>query len=142
MNIGALFAHYADDFELTFVDDDWKRLEKHFSNDAIYSTIGLQSTRSEGRDKLLNALKYNVSNFDRKCDSRSLTTIDGPHIDGQTLTRTWRCEFVLQDADNLVIEGREKAVYSGEQIVLLEEEILADSAAIMAAWMEQYGANL
>ena len=146
MNIGTLigerFKSYADDFELTFVDDDWKRLEKYFSCDAIYSTVGLHKTRTEGRKRLLDVLKHNISNFDRKCDSRTLTTVDGPHLNEQILTRTWRSEFTLQGADDLVIEGHEKAVYVGKHIVLLEEEIFAVSAARMAAWLERYGANL
>jgi hypothetical protein len=30
------FEAYAADFELTFVDDDWSRLEQYFTDDAVY----------------------------------------------------------------------------------------------------------
>jgi len=34
----ARFRAYEEDFERTFVDDDWHRLEKYFAANAVYST--------------------------------------------------------------------------------------------------------
>ena len=33
----ARFEAYADDFEVTYVDDDWSRLEQYFTEDVIYA---------------------------------------------------------------------------------------------------------
>jgi hypothetical protein len=38
MNLVDRYQAYAADFERTFVDDDWSRLEQYFTEDATYST--------------------------------------------------------------------------------------------------------
>ena len=54
LSVAARFNNYADDFELTFTDDDWTRLETYFHQDAVYSTSGFHATQFEGRAELLN----------------------------------------------------------------------------------------
>lgn len=47
--IHALFESYAADFELTFEDDAWARLERYFHPDVAYTREGIDRTRTAGR---------------------------------------------------------------------------------------------
>ncbi len=42
------FAAYAADFEKTYQDDDWKRLEGYFAEDAVYEVMGAARGSSSG----------------------------------------------------------------------------------------------
>src|SRR6185295_19406317 len=64
---------YAADFERTYADDDWSRLEQYFTEDATYSTPANGMSVS-GRDTVLAVLRGSVTGFDRRCDSRTLAT--------------------------------------------------------------------
>jgi len=142
MNILHLFETYAAQFELTFADDDWQRLEQHFHADVVYITSGFQGSRVAGRPLVLETLRNNVLNFDRKCDSRQLRTTEGPVVAGEKLTRTWQCRFTLNGAEDLLIEGRETVIFKDSRIIQLEEEILPHSVARMKSWMAANGNRL
>jgi hypothetical protein len=77
MSLVARFEAYAADFEVTYADDDWSRLEPYFTEDAVYSTPA-NGVRISGRTSVLAVLKAAVSGFDRRCDSRRLWTTVGP----------------------------------------------------------------
>jgi hypothetical protein len=59
------FRAYAADFERTFRDDDWSRLEQYFTTDAVYSTP-TNGLRAEGRPAVLATLRAAISGFDRR----------------------------------------------------------------------------
>ena len=109
---------YAADFERTFVDDDWSRLEQYFTEDAVYSTP-TNGLRVSGRASLLGALRAAVSSFDRHCDTRQLVTTEGPRQEGNKLIREWDADLTLRGAPDLHIGGSERAVIRGERIELL-----------------------
>ena len=142
MSIAELFQSYAEDFELTFVDDDWSRLEKYFTENAIYETGGAFASKHVGRERALRALKENISGFDRRCDSRTLETIEGPQIDGDTLSRRWRCTFTIHGAPDLIIIGDERAHFEGSQICHLEEVLSEDSQVALGKWIEAHRSKL
>lgn len=142
MNIADYFQKYADDFELTFVDDDWSRLEQHFTKNAIYETRGAFASIHRGRVQVFKALRENISRFDRRCDSRHLETIEGPQIDGDTLTRRWCCTFTISGAPDLSIVGDECAHYEGDRISRLEEMLTEESQVALGRWIEKHQAKL
>jgi hypothetical protein len=130
------------DFERSFLDDDWSRMEQHFAADAVYETLGLGGERFVGRAGLLGALRRAVTNFDRRCDSRTLVTTAGPVRDGVEVTREWACTFTLKGAPDLRIEGSERAVYRGELIERLEERLTPQSRQSLTVWLAAYSARL
>ncbi|MCZ6890170.1 MAG: nuclear transport factor 2 family protein [Gammaproteobacteria bacterium] len=142
MNLADLFKNYADDFELTFVDDNWSRLEQYFTENAIYETEGALASVHTGRDQVFTALRENISRFDRRCDSRNLETIEGPQIEGDTLTRRWRCTFTLRGAPDLSIVGDERAHYERDRICRLEEMLTEDSQITLGEWIGKYQSKL
>jgi hypothetical protein len=130
------------DFERTFLDDDWSRMERRFTADAVYETLGPGGERFVGRSELLAALRRAVTNFDRRCDSRTLVTTRGPFCEGVEVTREWACTFTLSGAPDLRIEGRERAVYKDELIELLQERLTPQSRQSLNTWFATYAARL
>ena len=52
------FFEYAQDFEKTFVDDDWSRLERYFEPDAVYEVRNVPfGCRLEGRAAIFRGIK-------------------------------------------------------------------------------------
>ena len=119
MNMVERYKAYATDFERTYADDDWSRLEQYFTDDATYSTPA-NGVRVSGRETVLAVLRGSVSGFDRRCDSRVLTTTVGPSARGNEVMREWAATFTLAGAPDLSIGGSERAVFRGDRIELLE----------------------
>ncbi len=138
MSIADRFFAYAEAFEQVYVDDNWEVLKPYFAADATYITKGESSTRDEGRDSVLKTLKNNISAFDRRCDTRELTTVEGPTVEGNRLQRVWQCQFTLDGARDLTIRGKEIVTYRGDLIILLEEELQAESQEAIKKWIVDY----
>lgn len=136
------FAAQARDFELTFVDDDWRRMAAYFTDDAVYETVGEGGERFEGRSAVLAALKRAVTSFDRRCDSRLLSTTDGPRQLSSEVHRSWSCKFTLAGAPDLVIYGEERAVYRDGLIVILQETLNKSSREQLTTWVAAHGDKL
>ena len=88
------FGAYAADFEKTYKDDDWSRLEKYFSEDAVYTVDGAAafSCRIEGRDAILAGMRRSITNFDRKCE-RSIALRGTPVTEGNQVTVDWTAAY-------------------------------------------------
>jgi hypothetical protein len=142
VNLIERFQAYAADFERTFVDDDWTRLEQYFTAGAVYVTLGPYGARAAGRSTLLEALRRAVSNFDRRCDSRSLETTRGPEQIANQVHREWACTFTCAAAPDLRISGSERALYEGDRICLLEEQLTDKSQLLFAQWLHEHAAKL
>lgn len=143
MTLVERFDAYAADFERTFVDDDWGRLEPYFTDDAVYATPA-NGVRVSGRTDVLAVLRAAVSGFDRRCDTRSLASTEGPRQEGAAeVFRRWVAKFSVRGAPGLEIEGTERARYRGDRIeqleVTLSREMLARLLAYAAAHVRRDG---
>jgi len=132
------YAAYADAFEETYQDDDWSRLEAYFTEDAVYAG---DSADAEGREAVLAKLKNGVDNFDRKMDSRA-PDFHTPRVDGQTLTMQWSVTYTKAGLPDLVLTGVETAVFEGDRIALLRDDIEPQAQKAVEQWMTQHGAAL
>ena len=137
MTLVERFEQYAADFELTFVDDDWARLERYFTEDAVYSTPA-NGMRVSGRASVLATLRAAVSGFDRRCDTRSLATIERPREEGNEVSRRWAARFTLGGAPDLEIAGLERARFRGERIELLEVTLTPEVLARLMQYAATY----
>jgi hypothetical protein len=137
MTLVARFEAYAADFERTYADDDWSRLEQYFTEDATYSTPA-NGARVPGRQNLLTVLRAAVSGFDRCCDSRRLVTTQGPREEADQVSREWEATFTVAGAPDLRIAGSERAVFRGDRIVLLEVVLTPETLARLMHYREQY----
>jgi ketosteroid isomerase-like protein len=142
MNIINTFERFAADFEDTINDDDWSRLEKYIAEDATYLNVGGPDPKCEGRESILDYLKADVSNTDRRFDTRTLIALTPPTAEGNRLTRRWRCTYTLAGAPGLVVEGEARYLFEGDLIKEIEEEPTTDSMRKVDEWLREYGDNL
>ena len=142
MNIINTFERFAEDFEDTINDDEWSRLEKYIAEDATYLNVGGPDPKCEGRESILDYLKADVSNTDRRFDTRTLIALTPPTAEGNRLTRRWRCTYTLAGAPDLVVEGEARYLFEGDLIKEIEEEPTTDSMRKVDKWLREYGDNL
>jgi len=144
MNPLARFNAYAHDFEKTYVDDDWGRLEPYFTEDAVYEIVGLPAfgAKSEGRDAVFAQLKDALDRFDRRCASRRLQLLRPPEIDVNTVTIHWVAFYTVPGAPEVRLEGTETASFAGDRIRHLIDTYPSDVAAAFEGWLKRHGERL
>jgi len=137
MSLVERYQAYANDFERTFADDDWSRLEQYFTADAAYSTTA-NGMRVEGRATVLAVLQASVSSFDRRCRTRTLVTTKGPNERGDEVHREWSATYSLDGAPDIQIGGLERAVFAGDRIQLLEVTMAPETLSRLMSYAATY----
>lgn len=137
-----IFNKFAVAFEEAVEDDDWSRLERYLTEDVTYLNVGGPDPKSEGRDAVIAFLKADVTNTDRRFDTRNLMALTSPATEGKHLSRLWRCTYSLADTPNLAVEGEARYVFENGLIKKIEEEVTLDSMKDLGEWMEKYGERL
>lgn len=136
MNLLEIFKTYEADYEKTFVDDRWSRLERYFTEDAVYQTYGAAGRRTKGRDKIFRRLRSELDAFARRCHRRRVMTTSGPEVDGNRVLRSWVVTFHVDGAADLMIEGSERISFIGDRIAMLEEELSEMGERHLLAWIK------
>lgn len=142
MGIIEIFEMFAADFEVAVIDDNWNRLEKYLSEDATYLNVGGPGPKCKGRKEIIMYLKEDVSNTDRRFDTRTLVALTPPTTNGNCLSRVWRCTYTLAGAPDLEVKGEARYVFEGNLIKEIEEEPTATSMQRVNEWMQKYGDKL
>ena len=142
MGIADTFAGFSSAFEAAVEDDDWSRLEKFLAADATYLNVGGPDPKCIGSDAIIAFLKADVTNYDRRFDTRTLIAITPPKIEGNRLSRQWRCTYTLAGAPDLVVDGEARYLFDGDLIKEIEEEVSADTMQKVDEWMGKYGDRL
>jgi hypothetical protein len=129
-----LFA-YAADFEKTFADDDWTRLERHFTADVVYEVVNVPfACRVEGRDAVLAALRKSISGFDRRCDERRLGIRRGPVESGDEVELDWEVTYVKKGAPDFLLLGGSLARFTADRISYLSDRYPDGMGEQITAW--------
>ena len=136
------FESFAADFEVTIQDDNWSRLGKYFAHDATYLNVGGPDPMVKGRDAILAFLRNDVSENDRRFDSRTLLALTPPVANGNLMTRDWRCIYTLAGAPDLVVDGTARYLFEGDLIKAIEEEVTAESMQDYEKWMRKNESKL
>jgi hypothetical protein len=139
MSITDRFVAYAMAFEETYLDDDWRRLEQYFTEDASYSD-GL-SESGEGREALLEKLAASVNGLDRKMGRRE-TALDELKTQGDTVFFHWTATYTTEGLPALTIGGTEYAHFTGDRISLLRDEMDPGTADAIGEYMMSHGSAL
>ena len=142
MSIIDKFESFAADFEAAVQNGDWSILEKHFARDATYLNVGGPDPKCEGRKAILDYLKNDVTNFDRRFDVRTLVALTPPNAEGNRLSRQWRCTYSLAETPDLVVEGEARYLFQGNLIIEIEQEPAAESLQRVDEWMAKYAGKL
>jgi hypothetical protein len=143
MSILDHFMTYAQDFELTYRDDDWSRLEQYFTPDATYEVKNSPfACRLEGRAAIFRGIKKSLDGFDRKFPTRTLGLTAAPAVEGDTVTIPWTGTYERPGAPPLTIRGRSVARYAGDKIKELSDSYEDTNADATAAWFRAHGADV
>jgi len=133
------FVAYAADFEQTYDDDDWTRLERHFAPDAVYEVRNTGfACRLEGVPAILRGLKKSLDGFDRRLVKRKLDLVDGPKEDGDVVAIGWTATYLAPDspeAPPYVLRGRSRARFRDGVIVELIDSYPDGTDADAYAWL-------
>lgn len=130
------FQAYANAFEETYADDDWHRLEKYFTADAVYAPG--DGTEAVGRDQVLARLRESVDGLDRRFDSRALHA-SPPTSEGDTVSLSWQLTLSKTGAPDLIATGIEHATYTDGAISRLEDVFDEGIAEGVGEWMAAHG---
>ena len=79
---------------------------------------------------------------DRKFDTRTLIPITPPRVQGNRMSRQWRCTYTLSGAPDLVLEGEARYMFENGLIKEIEEEITSPAMQRLEEWMREYGDRL
>jgi len=129
------FLAYAGDFEKTYEDDDWSRLEGYFADDAVYEVKGLGlDCRLQGTAAIFKGIKRSLDHFDRKFATRSIAVTDGPEVVGEEIRIRWTVTYGREGLEPLDLRGHTRVVYHDTKIVRLEDCYDADMERDAAEW--------
>ena len=137
-----IFNKFAAAFESAVEDDDWPRLAEFLAENVTYLNVGGPDPRIEGRDAVIGFLKEDVSNNDKRFDTRTLVALTRPEAEGDRLSRLWRCTYTLEGAPDLVFEGEARYRFENNLITEIEEELTRESNKNLEEWMQEYGQRL
>ena len=133
------FSAYALDFEKTFEDDDWARLEGYFAADATYTVTGTPfDCEVSGRDAIFRAIKKSIDGFDRRFDKREIVPDGPPVVDDNRVTFSGKGHYEKEGVDSLTIELSETAELDEEGRIVRLTDVYPDGQDEMLSWIERY----
>ena len=137
------FLAYFQDFEKTYLDDDWGRLEPYFAPDAVYRVEGAGSIDCElrGRDALLSGIRKFLDGFDRRCE-REIVPNGAPVVDGPFVRVRGTVLYTRGDSEQVRLEIEEEAEYRDGVIAVLTDRYAPGTWAAFEAWAEHFAADL
>lgn len=144
MDLRKRLEQYADDFDMTVEDDDWSRIRRHFTNDAVREehVLPLISLRHEGIETIIDEWRKMVAGFDRRFDRRILVRTGAGRQEGCIVTLPWVGIYLFRDTPALLGEGEEIAQYEGDRIKHLQTTCTADTIQRMIDWTAKYASRV
>ena len=142
MNFIEIFENFSADFEASYEDDNWIRLKKYFTKDATYLIVDDPDSKSIGPDEIINFFKKDVTNSDRKFDTRTVVSLSPPPADGNHLSRLWQAKYTIKGVPDLVVEGESKYIFEGNLIKSIEGKLSEESIKTYQEWMINFGNKL
>lgn len=140
MDVLASFMAYAADFESTFLDDDWGRLRKHFTHDAIYEVMAKSfGCKLEGPDAIFAGIKKSLDGFDRKFSGREPAVVGAPVVEGPELRVQWTVTYTKEGFKPFVLEGRSVARLRDGKIAYLADLYEPAAEQALDAWQRESG---
>lgn len=137
------FLGYAADFEKTYVDDDWSRLEQHFADDAVYrvesDAFGCELT---GPQEILAGMKKSLDGFDRRFAEREIALAGEPEIEGDELRVAWTVTYTKGELPPFVLRGASFARMRDGRISLLVDSYDPTVGDELAAWVRETGIEI
>jgi SnoaL-like domain len=135
------FLSYAAAFEQTYADDDWRRLEKYFTEDATYRVSGLaRPYELHGRDNILRGMRKSLDGFDRKMAVRTIVPTSPPmEKDGKVTFRGF-VRYQRADSPPAELHATLVAEFDGDRICNMHDTFELDDAN--RQWLGRYTRDL
>jgi hypothetical protein len=135
------FLAYAAAFEQTYADDDWRRLEKYFTEDATYRVSGLPAAcELRGRDNILRGIRKSVDGFDRKMTVRTIVPTAPPTENDGKVTFQGFVRYQRADSPPVELHATLVAEFDGDRICNLHDTFSIDAAG--QQWLGRYARDL
>ena len=135
MDVMRSFMAYADDFERTYIDDDWTRLRRYFAEDAVYAVESESfGCRLMGPDAIVAGMRKSVNGFDRRFDSRDIAVTSGPEVDGDEIRVSWTGTYRKAGVAPFVLRGRSTVRYRDGVIAILTDSYEPALERELAEW--------
>lgn len=137
------FLEYFAAFEETYIDDDWGRLEKYFTEDAVYRIEGTGSfdCAIEGRDAVFAAIKRCLDGFDRRCERR-IEHLEAPELEGDTLRAAGLAIYTRGESPELALEIQEIFRFRDGRICDLTDNYRKGVSAEALGWFDRWAPDL
>ena len=136
------FGEYAAEFEKTYEDDDWTRLEAYFDQDVSYVVSGsTYDCEIQGRVAVFAAIKRALDGFDRRFDHREVTPGGEPVVDGNRVVFPAIVRYEKRGIDTLSFSLSETAEFdeSGRIVRLLDNYPAGQDE--MVRWLDEHRAE-
>ncbi|MEP1470142.1 MAG: nuclear transport factor 2 family protein [Halieaceae bacterium] len=142
-----VFMDYAAEFEKTYVDNDWSRLNAYFPEDAVYEVRGgPMACRIQGREAIFKGIQKSLDGLDRRFDGREIELLEGPDIQdvpgGEEISIAWRITYTRENCPAVQLPGRSVFAIDGGKIVAMRDEYDDAEMGELQAWIEQYGDDI
>jgi hypothetical protein len=136
------FAAYAADFEKTFEDNDWTRLEGYFAEDATYTVEGTPFDCSiRGRAAIFRGIEKSIDGFDRRFDKRAITPSAAPVVEGNRVVFAGTGLYEKEGVDTLTIELSEAAEFDDAGRIVSIVDVYPEGQDQMVDWLARYRAD-
>ena len=140
MDVLSIFLAYAQDFELTYDDNNWERLAEHFNDDAIYQidSPSMPCTLI-GTEAIFTGMKKSLDGFDRRFDKREIEVGDDLKIDETGLSVSWAAIYNKADLPTFILKGRSIATLADNKIAELVDIFDTESEQALFDWVAKTG---
>lgn len=131
------FGEYAAEFEKTFADDDWSRLDPYFDEAVTYTVSGSPyDCEIRGRDAVFAGLKKALDGFDRRFDKREINPGGEPVTTPTSVVFAAVCRYEKQGFEPLTFALSETAEFDESgRIVSLRDDYPAGQEEVNE-WLE------
>lgn len=140
MDILQAFMAYAGDFERTYLDDDWTRLRRYFTDDAVYEveaeTFGCSL---QGPAAIFAGIRKSLDGFDRRFETRDIAVVDGPVAAGDELRVGWTVTYGRAGVPSFVLRGRSTVRFRDDLIARLTDSYDPAAERELAEWRRSSG---
>jgi hypothetical protein len=131
------FGAYAADFEKTYRDDDWTRLEPYFAEDAVYTIEGVPfACEIRGRDAIFRAIKKSLDGFDRRMDKREIGPGGVPVVASRRITVSGSVRYEKQGSAPISIRLSETAEFDEAGLIVRLHDVYPEGQEAAIAWIE------
>ena len=137
------FMAYAQEFEITYRDDEWERLRKYFDDDALYEVKNVSyACRLEGPDAIFAGIKKSLDHFDRPMDGRKIDVLSPPAVDGGTLSVDWAVTYTRGEAPPVRVAATTTCTIVDGRITYLADTYDEGQEKALRAWLDEHAPDL